>query len=171
MGLPMFNKAPTNDDFQFIPDNMNLNLACWKTKFLNVVGRTTLARAFLNSILNYVMQFIPLPNTIWKKIWQDPEKFHLRNNWGKKKNITPMLGSGHWAQRAWWTWNTKSRRQKQGYTCWSCLESNQSAWFSLGLDPKIQKTPTKITTPPKRFPEPGNVSRGVLKPARMLPFG
>lgn len=55
--FPIFHKRPNNMDFQFIIDNINTKLAGWKTKFLNMVGRTTLAKASLGSIPSYVIQY------------------------------------------------------------------------------------------------------------------
>ncbi|KAK4707425.1 hypothetical protein R3W88_033026 [Solanum pinnatisectum] len=40
---------------------MNSRLACWKTNFLNMTGRTVLAKASLSSIPSHIMQFIKLP--------------------------------------------------------------------------------------------------------------
>lgn len=68
LGFPIFHKRPTNKNFQFIIDNMNKKLTAWKTKFLNIVGRTTLAKASLGSILSHVMQYIKLSSHIANQI-------------------------------------------------------------------------------------------------------
>lgn len=68
LGFPTFHKKPISRDFQFPLDNMISKLSGWKTKFLNMAGRTTLTKAFLGSMSNHVMQFIILPNKIHKLI-------------------------------------------------------------------------------------------------------
>jgi len=68
LGFPIFLKRPTHSDFQFIIDNLNFKLAGWKTNFLNIAGRTSLAKASLCSIANHVMQYISLPRKITNQI-------------------------------------------------------------------------------------------------------
>lgn len=67
-GFPIFYKAPTMAEFQFIIDNMKAKLASWKTKILNQAGRTTFTRASLNSIPTHVMQYIQLPHKIAQQV-------------------------------------------------------------------------------------------------------
>lgn len=69
-GVPFFEKKPLNSDFNFIIDNLRKKMAGWKTKFLNLAGRTTLVKACLNSIPTYVMTYVKLPKHITKKIYQ-----------------------------------------------------------------------------------------------------
>lgn len=38
LDFPIFHKRATNEDFQFIIDNMDTRLAGWKTKFLNMLA-------------------------------------------------------------------------------------------------------------------------------------
>lgn len=78
LGFPIFNKAPINGDFQFIFDSMNTKLVDWKINFLNVTGRTTLARVSLNNIPNHIIQYITLPNMILRKI----DRIHRNFIWG-----------------------------------------------------------------------------------------
>lgn len=58
--FPIFHKRPTNRDFQFIIDSMQAKLTGWKTHFLNMAWRTTLAKSSLGCIPSHVMQYIKL---------------------------------------------------------------------------------------------------------------
>lgn len=49
-GFPIFHNRPTYRDFQFIINNMRTKLDSWKTQFLYISRRTTLAKASLGSI-------------------------------------------------------------------------------------------------------------------------
>lgn len=42
----------------------------WKTKFLNLAGRTTLIKSMFNSIPTYLIDYIKIPINITKKIDQ-----------------------------------------------------------------------------------------------------
>lgn len=53
-------------------------MAGWKTKFLNLAGRTTLAKAVLNSIHTHVMQLHKLPSTVTNRI----DKIQRNFIWG-----------------------------------------------------------------------------------------
>ena len=57
-GFPIFHTRPVNSDFRFFTSNVNKKLAGWKTKFLNLAGRTVLAKATLSSISSHVTQYI-----------------------------------------------------------------------------------------------------------------
>lgn len=57
---------------------MNSKIVGWKTKFLNQVGRITLARAFLNSIPNHVMPYITYP----RKLSSHVDKAQRNFIWG-----------------------------------------------------------------------------------------
>uniref|UniRef100_M1CTG1 Reverse transcriptase n=1 Tax=Solanum tuberosum TaxID=4113 RepID=M1CTG1_SOLTU len=53
-------------------------MAGWKTKFLNLAGRTTPAKAVLNSIPTHVMQLHKLPSTVTNRI----DKIQRNFIWG-----------------------------------------------------------------------------------------
>ena len=52
----MKNHHPKIFDYQYIIDHMNKKLSVWKTRFLNLAGRTTLIKSVLATILVYIMQ-------------------------------------------------------------------------------------------------------------------
>lgn len=58
LGFSIFDKSPSNRDFYYIIENLKKKLAEWKTKFLNIAGRTILAKVSLSSIPMYVMTYI-----------------------------------------------------------------------------------------------------------------
>lgn len=43
LGFPILTKNPRPVDYHFIIDKRRARLATWKTKFINIAGRTTLA--------------------------------------------------------------------------------------------------------------------------------
>lgn len=47
---------------------MHSNLADWKTTYMNMIGRTTLAKAYLSSIPSHVMQVRKLSSHTTKQI-------------------------------------------------------------------------------------------------------
>lgn len=54
---------------------MHDRISTWKTKFLNIAGRTTLILSTLNSIPNHAMQYTILPTKIQKQIDQFQRNF------------------------------------------------------------------------------------------------
>nr|XP_009784753.1 PREDICTED: uncharacterized protein LOC104233125 [Nicotiana sylvestris]XP_016498758.1 PREDICTED: uncharacterized protein LOC107817444 [Nicotiana tabacum] len=68
IAFPVFHKRPTNRDYQFIIDSMQSKLAGWKTHFLNMAGRTILAKSSLGCISSHVMQYIKLPAQVSNQI-------------------------------------------------------------------------------------------------------
>jgi len=85
LGFPITHKRITSHDYQFIIDNMQSKLAGWKTKFLNMAGRTTLAKACLSNIPTHIMQTTKLPSNIIKKIDQLQRNFIWGTTNEKKK--------------------------------------------------------------------------------------
>lgn len=86
LGFPIFDKKPSPADYGFIIDNLTKKLAEWKTKFLTLAGRTTLAKATLNNVPNYVMSYIKLPKQITDKIDQLQRNFIWGTTSGKKSS-------------------------------------------------------------------------------------
>lgn len=86
LGFPIFHKKPEKGDFQFLIDNLNNKLAGWKTKFLNMTGRVTLAKSSLANIPNYVMQYINLPTSVQKII----DKSQRNCMWGTTNSKRKM---------------------------------------------------------------------------------
>lgn len=64
---------------------MRYKLSNWKTNFLNIAGRTTLAISTLANIPNYIMQFTSLPNKIIQSIDRIIKNFIWGTTDSKKK--------------------------------------------------------------------------------------
>lgn len=75
LGFPMFNSRPKKSDFQFLLDNFKHRLAGWKTNFMTMAGRTTLIKSTLNALLNHVMHYISIPQSIINKMEQYQRNF------------------------------------------------------------------------------------------------
>lgn len=75
LGFPIFPRKPCNRDFQFIVYNLNNKMVGWKIKFLNMAGRATLAKSYLNIIPTHVMQYISIPSKILKTIDKTQRNF------------------------------------------------------------------------------------------------
>ncbi|KAK4710030.1 hypothetical protein R3W88_004543 [Solanum pinnatisectum] len=92
---------------------MQSKLASLKIKFLNIAGRTTLAKSSLNSIPTYIMQLAKLPASITKQIDQIQRNFI----WGsteEKKKLYPM------------SWNLVTRSKQEGkFGCSKVLHEEQ----------------------------------------------
>ncbi|GAU37589.1 hypothetical protein TSUD_365100 [Trifolium subterraneum] len=83
LGFPMISGRAKKEDFNFILDKINSRLASWKNKFLNKLGRVTLAKSVLNSIPTYYMQIHWLPSAICSKIDQTTRNFIWKGNTNK----------------------------------------------------------------------------------------
>lgn len=55
LSFQIFQKKPTLKDFQYIIDKLKNKLSGWKTRFLNIRGRSILAKTTLNNILNHTI--------------------------------------------------------------------------------------------------------------------
>lgn len=77
LGFPIIHGKPKITDFQFILDNLGNKFSGWKVKFLNMTGRTTLAKACLGSIPNHVIQYILLPRMMHNCIDRAQRNFIL----------------------------------------------------------------------------------------------
>lgn len=75
LGFPITQGKITKKDYQFIIENIQNKLAGWKTRFLNVAGRTTLAKSSLNVIPTHVMQLSKLPASFTNRVDQIKRNF------------------------------------------------------------------------------------------------
>lgn len=93
---------PTNKDFLPIIDNMINKMIGWRTNFLNMVGRTVLAKNIISSMPNHIMQYIKLPcriNEIINKIQRE------------------------------FIWGTTSRKEKNTFSVEIPCLSKKEGWF------------------------------------------
>lgn len=83
LGFPIIKDRSTAKDFQLIIDRLHSKLSGWKANFLNLVGKTTLAKSTLNSIPTHVMQYNKLTISVLGKIDQIPRNFV----WGSSRSM------------------------------------------------------------------------------------
>lgn len=91
LGFSIFHKKLILGDFQFILDNLNSKLVGWKSKFLNMAGRTTLAKSLMSSIPNHVMKFIYLPSKICHLIDKTQRNF-IWGTTNSRRRIIWLIG-------------------------------------------------------------------------------
>lgn len=75
LGFPIIQGKVSNQEYQFILYNLQSKMAGWKTRFLNIVGKTMLAKSCLNSIPTHITQFHILPASKTNKIDKIKRKF------------------------------------------------------------------------------------------------
>lgn len=81
LGFQISHQKRSGKDFQCIKNK----IVGWKTKFLNIAGRTTLAKACLNKISTHVMKISKLPKSITNKIDQIQRNFISSSTNDKRK--------------------------------------------------------------------------------------
>lgn len=64
---------------------MNARLASWKTKFLNMAGRSVLAKSTLSSMPTYLIHYIRIPSRITDSINKIQRDFVWESSNEKKK--------------------------------------------------------------------------------------
>lgn len=95
--------------FPIIFDKLQSKLVGWKTHFLNIAGRTTLAESSPNSIPTHAMQFTKLPSSITKNIDQIQRIFIWRSTSSKEKIIFTKLGDHNNFKMRRWAWDTTGK--------------------------------------------------------------
>lgn len=83
----IFHNRPTNSDFQHLVDTMRQRLAGWKSKCMNMAGRTVLAKATLSGIPIHTMNYIKVPEGISKTLDKIIGDFIWGSSPDKKKCI------------------------------------------------------------------------------------
>lgn len=86
LGFPIMQGKIAPEEFQFIIDNLHNKLSGWKTRFLNIAGRTTLAKSCLSNIPTHIKQLHKLPVSITNKI----DKIQCNFIWGTTKSKRKM---------------------------------------------------------------------------------
>lgn len=84
LGFLILNHKPKPTDFQHIIDNMRNKLASWKTNFLSLAGRATLAESTRNAIPTHAMQYIYFPKKFHKTIDKIQRDFIWGSNTTRK---------------------------------------------------------------------------------------
>lgn len=79
LGFQLSSARPSKKKVKFITQKTMSKLGPWKAKFLSKAGRLCLISSALNSIPNYIMQCMMLPETTLQNLNSDIAKFL----WGK----------------------------------------------------------------------------------------
>ncbi|KAL2899374.1 hypothetical protein RDABS01_024456 [Bienertia sinuspersici] len=88
LGMPTLSSRVTRDTFKHLCEKVDRRLAGWKSKYLSLAGRITLAKSTISSLANYSMQTAKIPHTICddldkrtkRFVWggdEDTRKIHL----------------------------------------------------------------------------------------------
>ena len=75
LGMPTLTSSVTKEKFQYICERIDRRLMGWKTKYLSLAGRITLAKSTLTTLANYPMQATKLPRSICDNIDKKVRKF------------------------------------------------------------------------------------------------
>lgn len=101
LGMPTLMSRVTRDTFGHICEKIDRKLAGWKTKYLSLAGRITLAKSTLTTMANYSMQSAKLP----RSVCDDVDKRVCRFLWGgtEEKRAIHLI-----------SWETLQKPQGQG---------------------------------------------------------
>ena len=102
LGMPTLTSRVTRDTFSHLCEKIDRRLAGWKTKYLSLAGRITLAKSSLSTLACYSMQTAKIPKTVCDDIdkrvcrfvWggnEDKRSIHLLS-WEKLQD--PILQGG-----------------------------------------------------------------------------
>lgn len=75
LGMPTLTSRVTNENFSHLCEKINRRLAGWKTKYLSLAGRITLAQSTLSTLANYPMQTAKIPRAICDDLNRKMKKF------------------------------------------------------------------------------------------------
>lgn len=75
LGMPTLTSSVTKEKFQYICEQIDRKLMGWKTKYLSLAGRITLAKSTLTTMANYPMQVMKLPRSICDEVDKKVRKF------------------------------------------------------------------------------------------------
>ena len=94
LGTPSIHRRVTTELFQHILDKIQSKLESWKSKYLSLARRHTLAQSVLATIPQYTMQSILFPQGVYEQI----DKVIRRFIWGGYANSSAELEDGHMQQ-------------------------------------------------------------------------
>lgn len=169
LGMPTTTSRVTRETFAHICEKIDRKLAGWKTKYLSLAGRITLAKSTLTTMANYSMQSAKLPRTVC----DDVDKRVRRFLWGgtEEKRAIHLI-----------SWEAFRKPQKQGgLAIPSARQANAAFMTKLGW--RILVEPNALWARVLRakycsgrcdidmfLPKPGmsNVWRGVTENAKFL---
>lgn len=75
LGMPTITSRVTRDTFSHLCEKIDCRLAGWKTRYLSLAGRVTLAKSTLSTIACYSMQTAKIPRTVCDDIDKRTRRF------------------------------------------------------------------------------------------------
>ena len=85
LGMPTLTSRVTKDTFGYLCEKIDRRLAGWKTKYLSLAGRVTLAKSTVSTIASYAMQTAKIPKNTCDKIDQKTRRFIWGGNEDTKR--------------------------------------------------------------------------------------
>lgn len=89
LGMPSLTSRVTRETFGHLCEKIDRRLSGWKTKYLSLAGRITLAKSTLSTIACYSMQTAKIPRTICDDIDRKTRRFVWGGN--EEKRATHLL--------------------------------------------------------------------------------
>uniref|UniRef100_A0A803Q1F1 Reverse transcriptase domain-containing protein n=1 Tax=Cannabis sativa TaxID=3483 RepID=A0A803Q1F1_CANSA len=82
LGNPFFFTANKKEDYQFLTEKILGRLEGWKARHLAQVGRSVLIGSVVQSVLNYFMSMVLVPQTLCSELDRILSKFWWLEEWG-----------------------------------------------------------------------------------------
>lgn len=120
LGMPTLTSRVTKETFSHLCEKIDRRLAGWKTKYLSLAGRMTLAKSTLSTLANYSMQSAKIPRNVCEEIDRKTRKFIWGGDEDRRK--THLL-----------SWETLQKpRQHGGIGIRSAQQANDAFLTKLG---------------------------------------
>lgn len=172
LGMPTLTSRVTKDTFQHLCEKIDRRLTGWKTKYLSLASRITLAKSTLSTVSYFSMQIAKLPRAICDEVDKKTKRFIWGGN--EDKRGTHLL-----------SWETLQRPKEQGgIAITSTKQANAAFLTKLGW--RVITEPDALWSRVLRqkyckgrcdvdmfTPKPGssNVWRGITENAKVLGEG
>ena len=75
LGMPTLTSRVTKETYGHLCEKMDRRLSGWKTKYLSLAGRITLAKSTLSALATYSMQTTKIPRTIFDELDKRTRRF------------------------------------------------------------------------------------------------
>ncbi|XP_021726206.1 uncharacterized protein LOC110693390 [Chenopodium quinoa] len=120
LGMPTLTNTVTKQTYAYLCEKIDRRLSGWKSKYLSLAGRVTLAKSAITTMANYSMQSAKIPRTVCDKIDQKSRRFIWGGN--EEKNRIHLL-----------SWETlQIPKEKGGLGIRSARQSNSAFLAKLG---------------------------------------
>ena len=120
LGMPTLTSRVTRDTYAHLCEKIDRRLTGWKSKYLSLAGRITLAKSTLSTMANYSMQTARIPRGVCDEIDKKVRRFVWGGN--AESNRVHLL-----------SWDTLQRPRKEGgIELRSARQSNAAFLTKLG---------------------------------------